>query len=99
MCHTQVCRFSINCKLTVQSKKCIDQEPPYLMRQICVLQWEEIKTNNSTSVGTLGLFAFLPRSTARDVNVFIFQKNDRFFMKTTTKNRKRNDRLFKKFVF
>ena len=46
MCHTQVCRFSINCKLTVQSKKYIDQEPPYLMRQICVLQWEEIKTNN-----------------------------------------------------
>ena len=24
-----------------------DQEPPYLMRQICVLQWEEIKTKNS----------------------------------------------------
>ena len=46
MCHIQVCRFSINCKLTVQSKKYIDQEPPYLMRQICVLQWEEIKTNN-----------------------------------------------------
>ena len=31
----------------------------------------------------------------RDVNVFIFQKNDRFVMKTTTKNRKRNDRFFK----
>ena len=28
-------------------KKSIDQEPPYLMRQICVLQWEEIKTKNS----------------------------------------------------
>ena len=28
-------------------KKYIDQEPPYLMRQICVLQWEEIKTKNS----------------------------------------------------
>ena len=27
--------------------KYIDQEPPYLMRQICVLQWEEIKTKNS----------------------------------------------------
>ena len=24
-------------------KKYIDQELPYLMRQICVLQWEEIK--------------------------------------------------------
>ena len=31
--------------------------------------------------------------TSRDVNVFIFQKNDRFVMKTTTKNRKRNDRF------
>ena len=30
---------------------------------------------------------------SRDVNVFIFQKNDRFVMKTTTKNRKRNDRF------
>ena len=30
-----------------KSKKYIDQEPPYLMRQICVLQWEEIKTKNS----------------------------------------------------
>ena len=29
----------------------------------------------------------------RDVNVFIFQKNDRFVMKTTTKNLKRNDRF------
>ena len=33
--------------LTRRSKKYIDQEPPYLMRQICVLQWEEIKTKNS----------------------------------------------------
>ena len=31
--------------------------------------------------------------TIRDVNVFIFQKNDRFVMITTTKNRKRNDRF------
>jgi len=31
---------------------------------------------------------------SRDVNVFIFQKNNRFVMKTTTKNRKRNDRFF-----
>ena len=31
----------------VSLKKYIDQEPPYLMRQICVLQWEEIKTKNS----------------------------------------------------
>ena len=31
----------------VLAKKYIDQEPPYLMRQICVLQWEEIKKNNS----------------------------------------------------
>ena len=30
--------------LHVGVKKYIDQEPPYLMRQICVLQWEEIKT-------------------------------------------------------
>jgi len=29
----------------------------------------------------------------RDVNVFIFQINDSFVMKTTTKNRKRNDRF------
>ena len=28
-------------------KKYIVQEPPYLMRQIRVLQWEEIKTKNS----------------------------------------------------
>ena len=28
-------------------KKYIDQELPYLMRQICVLQWVEIKTKNS----------------------------------------------------
>ena len=38
----------------------------------------------------------------RDVNVFIFQKNGRFVMKTTTKNRKQNDRFkndsFFKFV-
>ena len=31
----------------IYCKKYIDQEPPYLMRQICVLQWEEIKTKNS----------------------------------------------------
>ena len=31
----------------------------------------------------------------RDVNVFIFLKNDRFIMKTMTKNRKRNDHFFK----
>ena len=38
--------------------------------------------------------------TDRDVNVFIFQKNDRFVIITTTKNQKRNDRFFfKKFVF
>ena len=36
---------------------------------------------------------------ATDVNVFIFQKNNRFVMKTTTKNRKQNDRFFKQFVF
>ena len=36
--------------------------------------------------------------TTRDVNVIsFFFKNDRFVMKTTTKNRKRNDR-FKKSV-
>ena len=35
-------------KKKVSSKKyIIDQKPPYLMRQICVLQWEEIKTKNS----------------------------------------------------
>ena len=32
---------------TLIPKKYIDQEPPYLMRQICVLQWEAIKTKNS----------------------------------------------------
>ena len=35
----------------------------------------------------------------RDVIVFIFQKNDRFGMKTTTKNRKRNDRYLKRSFF
>ena len=35
----------------------------------------------------------------RDVNVFIFLKNDRFVMKTTTKNRKRNDRFLKRSLF
>ena len=40
----------------------------------------------------------------RVVNVFIFLKNDRFVMKTTTKIEKRNDRFkndrfLKKFVF
>ena len=34
-------------RLLIRSKKYIDQEPPYLMRQIRVLQWEEIKTENS----------------------------------------------------
>jgi len=29
-----------------QFKKYIDQETPNLMRQICVLQWEKIKTKN-----------------------------------------------------
>ena len=31
----------------LKTKKYIDQEPPYLMRQIFLLQWEEIKTKNS----------------------------------------------------
>ena len=31
----------------VTCKKYIDQEPPYLMRQICVLQWVAIKTKNA----------------------------------------------------
>ena len=31
--------------------------------------------------------------TDKDVNVFIFLKNDRFVMTSTTKNRKRNDRF------
>ena len=35
----------------------------------------------------------------RDVNVFIFLKNDRFVMQTTTKNRKRNDRFLKRSLF
>ena len=34
-------------KSILSTKKYIDQEPTYLMRQICVLQWEEIKTTNS----------------------------------------------------
>ena len=29
--------------LILEVKKYKDQEPPYLMRRICVLQWEEIK--------------------------------------------------------
>ena len=32
--------------LVYPGKKYIDQEPPYLMRKICVLQWEETKTKN-----------------------------------------------------
>jgi len=44
--------FFQNCDLIFKRnfrgiKKYIEQEPPYLMRQICVLQWEEIKTKNS----------------------------------------------------
>ena len=35
----------------------------------------------------------------RDVNVFIFQKNDSIVMKTMTKNRKQNDRFWKRSVF
>jgi len=35
----------------------------------------------------------------RDVNVVIFQKNYRFVMKTTTKNRKQNNRFLKMVVF
>ena len=31
----------------INTKKYIGQEPPYLMRQICVLHWEEIETKNS----------------------------------------------------
>ena len=34
-------------QMLVLAKKYKDQEPPYLMRQICLLQWEEIKTKNS----------------------------------------------------
>ena len=33
--------------MVVELKTYVHQEPPYLMRQICVLQWEEIKTKNS----------------------------------------------------
>ena len=33
--------------LTTQQKLYIDKGSPYLMCQICVLQWEEIKTKNS----------------------------------------------------
>ena len=31
----------------VDFKKYVDHEPPYIMRQICLLQWEEIKKKNS----------------------------------------------------
>jgi len=41
----EICKFYE--KYPVVIKKYKDQEPPYLMRQICVLQWEEIKTKNS----------------------------------------------------
>ena len=34
-------------KYLVVIKKYKDQEPPYLMCQICVLQWEEMETKNS----------------------------------------------------
>ena len=34
-------------KHSIKCKKHADQEPPYLRREICVLQWEEIKTKNS----------------------------------------------------
>ena len=50
--------FLIQMKYRVQNiynrKKYIDQEPPYLMRQICVLQWEEIKTKNSGATHHFG---------------------------------------------
>ena len=39
--------FKIKNFLLQTTKKYIDKEPPWMMRQICVLQWEEIKTKNS----------------------------------------------------
>ena len=51
----------------------------------------------------MAILCYTERDTNRDVNVFIFQKNDRFVMITTTKNIEtivfKNDRVIKKFVF
>ena len=41
------------------------------MRQIRVLQWEEIKTKNSASVGALGLFTFLPQCTVHNLRISV----------------------------
>ena len=75
------------------------------MTVIMLLTLSSIYTCCKMSFGVLKflLFVFNLRDAPRDVNVFIFQKNDRFVMKTTTKNRKRTDRFqkrsfFKKFV-
>ena len=43
--------------------------------------------------GTIDSIAYISVPANRVVNVFIFFKNDRFVMKTTTKIEKRNDRF------
>ena len=59
---------------------------------------------NSADVNCAVIRNMISLIMCRDVNVFIFQKNDRFVMKTTTKIENKtivfkNDRFFKKFVF
>ena len=38
--------LSKSCAEVSNGKKYTSNPPPYLMRQFCVLQWEEIKTKN-----------------------------------------------------
>ena len=57
------------------------------------LRWE--RWWKYSALCTLYRYVAVQYSTVRDVNVFIFLKNDRFVMKTTTNNRKRNYRFFK----
>ena len=58
----------------LRSKKYIDQEPPYPMRQKCVLHWEEIKTKfypfPSIAMGALGFFTFLPECTVHNMRIY-----------------------------
>ena len=51
---------------------------------------------NSLVIWTSKVWSF-GRQRTRNINVFIFYKNDRFVKKATMKNRKQNDRFSKKF--
>jgi len=64
----------------------------YIENRICI----RVEFTRKKCKTAILLYCF--HTTGRDVNVFIFQKNDRFVKKKTTKNRKRND-LFQKRSF